>query len=121
MLLKPCGTEHYCEVAYAQLRVAKMYILLNKLSEARGLIDKAGRIIFSWMGGNYRPSKKQPMMRLGSHAALCYYTLGLLSNVQGNFCDAQDCYNKALRIWHEIMAHTIPSSYNFEMLSLIHI
>eukprot|EP00605_Chrysophyceae_sp_TOSAG23-4_P002502 GSChrysophyteH1.ASY1.ANO1.2765.1 assembled CDS len=117
MLLKPCGAEHYCEVAYAQLRVAKMNILLNKLSEARGLIDKAGRTIFSWMGGDYRPSQKQPMMRLCSHSALCYYTLGLLSNVQGNFCDAQDCYDKALRIWHGIMAYTIPSSYNFETVA----
>ena len=111
MLLKPCGAEQYSQVAYYQLRLAKLYVLLNKVSEAEGLIEKAGASLFSVIGEAHRPTKDAPLVTLGPLVALSYFTLGVLSNFKGNYCDAQDCYNKALRIWLSVLAYTLTANY----------
>jgi len=116
LLLKACGNSKYFYVAEVQLRLARVYCVLNKLSEAQGLVDKAGTAIFGLIGENHRPTKSQPMARHGVLSALVFYTLGFICNFRGQYCDAADCYDKTRRIFFHLFGYMTKSSYSYSSL-----
>ena len=113
MLLKPCEKAKYVEVAELQLRLARIYCMLNRVQEAQSLVDKAGVTVFSLLGEHHRPTKSQPLVRHGTLSAELFYTLGLISNFRGHYCDAADCYDKARRIWHSVLHYTTAAAYSY--------
>jgi hypothetical protein len=116
MLLKPCGNARYAYVAEVQLRLARVYCVLNKLTEAQGLVDKAGATIFGLIGETHRPSKSQPMARHGTLSALMFYTLGFICNFRGHYCDAADCYDKSRRIFLHLLQYTTSAKYSYQQV-----
>jgi len=70
-----------------QVRLGKMYVYLNKLTEARTILLNAGESGLRQFGYTH------------SMCAQTYYVLGLSSNAQGQYRDAMDCYIKARLIY----------------------
>jgi hypothetical protein len=127
----------YLEISTTQLQLAKINIYLNNIINAEKLLHLSGVNIMKYVGYNHRPSNKQkstdididdydqskskskdifkkgtPLLIHGPSSALAYYVLGLYSNFKGQYSDANDCYDKSMRIWLCLLGYTKNKNYN---------
>jgi tetratricopeptide (TPR) repeat protein len=69
-----------------QVRLARIYITLNKVSEAKHLLKSAGDVVYGKLGDRH-------LVAVELHLAL-----GLLCNHEGWYRDAQESYSKARKV-----------------------
>ena len=65
--------------ARLQIRLGRVYVLLNKIHEAKHVLKRAGDVVFSQLGDRHIIAAE-------------LYHLGLLCNHEGWYMDAHECY-----------------------------